>query len=86
MVKYLIVKKENVVEVENFTDSKDIIFTSQGIINFEELNKSSSEQDIFKIPQKNQKELTEKGETEFMIITKTIVTLKKESRTTNTRL
>ena len=36
MIKYLVVKKENKVEVENFTDSKDIIFTSQGIVNFEE--------------------------------------------------
>lgn len=78
MIKYLVVKKENIVEVENFTDSKDIIFTSQGIIDFEELNKSSFEQDIFKIPQKNQKQLTEKGETEFMVITKTIVSLKKK--------
>ncbi len=79
MIEYLIVKKENIVEVESFTDNKDIKHISQGGINFEELNKSSSEQEIFKIPQKNQKELTEKGETEFMIVTKTIVSLKTKS-------
>lgn len=60
MIKYLVVKKENVVKVQSFTDSKDIIFTSQGIINFEELHKSSSEQDIFKIPQKIKKNYQKK--------------------------
>ncbi len=79
MIEYLIVKKEYIVEAESIADAKDIKNISQGRINLEELNNSSFEKDIFKIPQKNQKELTEKGETEFMIVTKTIVSLKKKT-------
>jgi len=76
MIEYLIVKKENAVEVENFTDNKDITYIKKGEVKLDNLKESSFEQDIFKIPQKNQIELNEKNETEFMIITKTIVSLK----------
>ena len=78
MIRYFIAKKQKFIEVEKIENNKELAYVGQGIIDFENLKRSNLEEDIFKIPQENQKELNEKGETVFMILTKTLVHLKKE--------
>jgi hypothetical protein len=67
MIEYIVIKKEKEVLV-------DIL---SGSIDFSNLKYSNFPKDVSKIPKKNQDELNEKGETEFTIITETIVNLKK---------
>ena len=77
MIKFEIIKKETNEPIERFTEAKDIKYYKSGTINYENLRESSFEEYVSKIPKENQTELNEKGHTEFMIVSKTYISLKK---------
>ena len=77
MIKFEVIKKETIEPVEIFTEVKDIKYYKEGIIDYSNLMDSMFERSLSKIPRKNQTELNTKGTTEFMIVTKTYVNLKK---------
>lgn len=76
MIKFEVIKKETIEPVEIFTDVKDIKYYKEGIIDYSNLMDSMFEPSLSKIPRKNQTELNTKGTTEFMIVTKTYISLK----------
>lgn len=70
-----VIKKETVEPIERFTEAKDIKYYKSGTIDYENLRASSFEREVSMLPKDKQEELTEKGKTEFMIVTKTYVSL-----------
>jgi hypothetical protein len=75
MIKFEVIRKETIETVEIFTETKDIKYYKSGTLDYENLKESSFEPSLSKIPHKNQIELNNKGVTEFMIVTKTYVSL-----------
>lgn len=78
MIKFEVIKKETIEPVEIFTEVKDIKYYKEGVIDCSNLMGSIFEPSLSKIPLKNQIELNTKGATEFMIVTKTYISIKDE--------
>ncbi|OWP86211.1 hypothetical protein BWK60_09990 [Flavobacterium covae] len=80
MIKYLIIKQISTSqETLDFEKDKSNIFSYEGEINLENIRESSFKEELNYIQEENQKELNEKGETEFVIYTKTYVSLKNKA-------
>ena len=78
MVKYLIIKQHTTSqEISEIDLNKGSNFSFSGKIDTENITDSSFIEDLNFIQDRYQKELNEKGEVQFMVYTKTYISLKK---------
>ena len=78
MVKYLIIKQHTTSqEISEIDLNKGSNFSFSGKIDTENIGDSSFVEDLNFMQDCYQKELNEKGEVEFMVYTKTYISLKK---------
>lgn len=78
MVKYLIIKQHTTSqEISEIDLNKGSNFSYSGKIDTENITDSSFVEDLNFMQERYEKELNEKGEVEFMVYTKTYISLKK---------